>query len=90
MLCLTGTFHCEQMAPARADAQTEEEINLYCGLKVCDTRGRPWISNLLYETLSGVTWVPGPPAPSPWSGALPLPGHVLPGGNLNITKRGRV
>ena len=32
---------CEQAAPARADAQAEEEITLYFGLKVFDTRGQP-------------------------------------------------
>lgn len=87
MLCLTGTFHCEQTAPAGADAQREEEINLYCGLKLCGTRGHPWIPNSLYETLRGATWVPGAPALSPHSGAPPLPGHVMPGENLDIAKR---
>lgn len=32
---------CEQAAPARADAQAEEEITLYFSLKVFDIRGQP-------------------------------------------------
>lgn len=32
---------CKQAAPAKADAQAEEEITLYFGVKVFDIRGHP-------------------------------------------------
>lgn len=76
---------CEQVAPARADVQAEEEATFISFWKHLVSED---VSRSLNCWVKCVVVLPGPP--SPRTGHLPLPGYMLPAGNLTIVKCERI